>query len=89
MVVLIRANSDIGAYMTPRFFILESAEILALLGECVYLQLIELKFCNFDVNLSKNIILRGKRESMILPLGFDEEDNIEIECISEDDKADN
>ena len=68
MVVLVRANIDIGAYMTPRFFILEMAEILALLGECVYLQLIELKFCNLDVNLNKNIIDRSEEESKKIPL---------------------
>ena len=89
MVVLIRANSDISLYMTPRFFILELAEILALLGECIYLQLIELKFCNFDANLNKNIINRSKKESIMIPLNTKYEDNIEIECISEDDKADN
>ena len=87
MVVLIRSKSDIGSYMTPRFFILELAEILALLGECIYLQLIELKFCNFDVNINKNIINRSKKESIMIPLNtkydndsnssFVEKDNVE------------
>ena len=73
--------------MTPRFFILELAEILALLGECIYLQLIELKFCNFDANLNKNIINRSKKESIMIPLNtkydndsnssFVEKDNVE------------
>ena len=77
MVVLIRANSDISLYMTPRFFILELAEILALLGECIYLQLIELKFCNFDANLNKNIINRSKKESIMIPLNtkYDNDSN--------------
>ena len=88
MVVLIRANSDISLYMTPRFFILESAEILALLGECVYLQLIELKFCNLDVNLNKNIIDRSKKESMIINLDYDLGISDEIELTSKDDKTD-
>ena len=88
MVVLIRANSDISLYMTPRFFILESAEILALLGECVYLQLIELKFCNLDVNLNKNIIDRSKKESMIINLDYDLGISDEIELTSEDVKTD-
>ena len=88
MVVLIRANSDISLYMTPRFFILESAEILALLGECVYLQLIELKFCNLDVNLNKNIIDRSKKESMIINLDYDLGISDEIELTSEDHKTD-
>ena len=49
--------------LSPRFFILESAEIFALLGYCVYLQIIELKCCSLNRNLDKNIIDRGRRES--------------------------
>ena len=86
MVVLIRAKIDIGAYMTPRFFILESAEILALLGECIYLQLIELKFCNFDVNLNKNIIVRSNKESVMIPLEIKSEDSDNKDNFEDDNK---
>ena len=65
--VLLRVNEDIEEYMTPRFFILESGEILALLGYCVYFQLIELKFCKLDLNLDKNIMDRGQKETIIIP----------------------
>ena len=66
--VSIGAKKNAGLYFTPKFFILELAEILALLGECVYLQLIELKFCNLDVNLNKNIIDRSKEDSKFLEM---------------------
>ena len=63
VLIIINKYNDPSPYLTPRFYILQSAEILALLGECVYLQLIELKCNNFDKNLNKNIIIRGERES--------------------------
>ena len=47
------------------FFILEFAEILALLGTCVYLQIIELRICQLDKNLNKNIIEREIEERRI------------------------
>ena len=64
IVIFLRINIDILSYLTPRFFILEFAELSALICECIYLQLIELKFCNLNVNLNKNIIDRSKEESM-------------------------
>ena len=83
--VLLRVNDDIKEYMTPRFFILESAEILALLGYCVYLQLIELKFCKFDLDLDKNIINRSYRETAIFPMSdITRKDTDPINLITED-----
>ena len=71
--------------MTPRFFILESAEILALLGYCVYLQLIELKFCKLDLDLDKNIINRSYRETAIFPMSdITRKDTDPINLITED-----
>ena len=67
--VSLRINNDFSDYMSPRFFILESAELLALLGYCVYLQLIELKFCKLDKNLDKNIQKRADKEvKKIIPM---------------------
>ncbi len=77
--VLLRANSDIADYITPRFFILESAEIFAILGYCVYLQLFELKFCSLNQNLDKNIIDRGQKESVLIPLDMMQETESESE----------
>jgi hypothetical protein len=85
--VLLRVNDDITDYITPRFFILEFAEIFAIFGYCVYLQLIELKFCSLNQNLDKNIIVRGHKESIIIPLGMihdieteKNEDNNDDDC---------
>ena len=77
--VLLRANSDINDYITPRFFILESAEIFAILGYCVYLQLFELKFCSLNQNLDKNIIDRGHKELVLIPLDMIQETESETE----------
>ena len=66
--VSLRANTDISAYITPRFFILEFADIFAILGYCVYFQLFELKFCSLNKDINKNIIDRGVKESILLPL---------------------
>ena len=64
--VMLRVNDDISDYITPRFFLHESSEIFAIIGYCIYLQLIELRFCNLDNDLNKNIIIRGAAESSIL-----------------------
>ena len=72
IVIFLRLNTDILSYLTPRFFILEFAELSALICECIYLQLIELKFCNLNVNLNKNIIDRSNEESMSI---FNKDDN--------------
>ena len=49
----------------PIFYITQAAELFAILGYCIFLQLIELKFCQFDYDLNKNIIERGKNDSNI------------------------
>ena len=49
----------------PTFYITQAADLFAILGYCVFLQLIELKFYRFDYDLNKNIIERGKKEANI------------------------
>ena len=66
--VMLRIENDIGEYMTPRFFLHEFSEIFAIIGYCIYLQLIELRFCGLDNDLKKNIIIRGKYESKLIPM---------------------
>ena len=66
--VMLRVNDDIKAYITPRFFLHEFSEIFAIIGYCIYLQLIELRFCGLDNDLKKNIIIRGKYESKLIPM---------------------
>ena len=61
-------------YITlPQFIILETAEAFALLGFCVYLEIIQLYCFKLDVNLSNNIIKRAHNESIDLKHNIEEE----------------
>ena len=42
-----------------QFIIITIANIFIFIGLCIYLELIELHFCNFDKDIKKNIALRG------------------------------
>ena len=46
-----------------RFFISLSSEIFEIIGFCIYLELIELRFCGLNENTRINIILRGESDS--------------------------
>jgi len=63
--IFFNINNNIENYLTERFYLLESAEILALIGTCVYLQIIELRIYQLDKNLNKNIIEREIQERKI------------------------
>jgi hypothetical protein len=63
--IFFNINNNIENYLTERFYLLESAEILALIGTCVYLQMIELRIYQLDKNLNKNIIEREIQERKI------------------------
>ena len=66
----------------PTFYITQAADLFAIFGYCVFLQLIELKFYRFDYDLNKNIIERGKKEANI---NF-EEDVSEVSGNSEEEE---
>ena len=55
-----------------QLIILEMAEALAILGYCVFLELIELRFCLLDENLKRNISDRGKRETIYINNSIEE-----------------
>lgn len=65
-----------------QFLFEEFAEIFALLGYSVYLEIIELHFCELDKNLKREIILRGDNEfKEVLDIDdclYDDEDNNEL-----------
>ena len=46
-----------------RFGIYISSEIFKIIGFCIYLEIIELRFCGLDKNTRKNIISRGDIDS--------------------------
>ena len=76
--VMLRVDNDIKEYMTPRFFLHEFSEIFAIIGYCIYLQLIELRFCKLDNDLNKNIIARSQVEFISMPLREFTEKEIEL-----------
>jgi hypothetical protein len=59
------------------------AEILAILGYMIYLEIIELRFCGFDSNIKKNIIDRSFKESNIEAL------DISISPLNDDNDNEN
>ena len=73
--LLYNLNKNYKQYITlEQFIILESAEILAILGYTVYFEIIELRCLGLDRNLKKNIIRRSSLETPIMPreVSFDE-----------------
>ena len=60
-----------GDYSTGKFCVEYIAEILSLLGYMIYLEIIELKFCDLDKDLRKNITERSITESVLKDIDFD------------------
>ena len=82
-------KEDYQKYITlKQFFILQTSELLALLGYLVYFEIIELRFCKLDKDLKKNIANRGDRESRITKNPDNSKDN-ENDNYNEDDKSSN
>ena len=48
-----------------QFFTLQTAEVLAFIGGCVFLEIIELRCCELNTNLRKNITKRERLESVL------------------------
>ena len=90
-IFIIVNKNDYQKYITfQQFIILQSSELLALLGYLVYFEIIELRFCKLDKDLKKNIANRGDRESKITenPQSFkDNEDNHDDNSDNEDEKS--
>jgi hypothetical protein len=64
------------AYKTfIQFIFTELKQIFSLIGNIIYIELIEFRFCKFDYDLRKNIKSRGERESSLGPLYEGEEEN--------------
>ena len=64
------------AYKTSiQFIFTELKQIFSLIGNIIYIELIELRFCKLDYDLRKNIKSRGERESILGPLYEGEEEN--------------
>ena len=53
-------NNIIDKTQITQFIFIIISQLFALIGILIYLELIELKFCNLDKNIKKNISLRAK-----------------------------
>ena len=62
------------------------AEILAIIGYAVYLEIIELRFWGLDKDLKRNIIKRGVWETPLKPLetSLDEKDLFDDSLLGEE-----
>ena len=56
---LVENKIDYGISIFSQFLFEKFAEIFSLLGYSVYLEIIELHFCELDKNLKRKIIVRG------------------------------
>ena len=55
---------DIENYKPTRFFMDISGDIIGLFGFLIYFEIIELKFCGLNYNLSKYIIQRARNNDL-------------------------
>jgi hypothetical protein len=74
-----------GEYTKEKFCVEYIAEMLALMGYTVYLEIVELKFCGLDEDLKKNIIKRSIRETLMKDIDMNLLDNLSDD---EDDDVD-
>ena len=56
--------------------LIQIAEGFAFIGFCIFLEIIELKFCELDTNIRKNILKREK-EDLYIEVGSDDQGEIE------------
>ena len=60
-----------------QFIFTELKQIFSLIGNIIYIELIEFRFCNLDYDLRQNIKSRGERESSLGPILKKDEENEE------------
>jgi len=71
------ANNSIG-FITPKYILDISGDFLSLIGFLVFLELIELNFCNYNIDLRRNIMDRSINESIsLLDYNYDDDDDEE------------
>ena len=80
-IVVIIVNKGDQKYLTyPQFFLLQFEEVVSILSNLIYIEVLELRFCKLDYELKKNIEIRSQndtKESSILikKVNNDEDDN--------------
>ncbi len=82
-IIRIIANKGDEQYLTiTQFFITELQEFIYIISNMIYIEILELKFCNLDYDLKKNIRQRSIYEYKNSEEEDDEEHNISLGNIS-------
>jgi hypothetical protein len=64
-IIVIIINKGDEQYLTyVQFFILELEELLSIICNMIYIEVLQLNFCGFDYELKKNIAKRGNKDSL-------------------------
>ena len=66
LLVLVNIDSFNNYISLPQFIILELSELISIIAFCIYLEIIELRFCGLNRNLKRNISIRAISENFIL-----------------------
>ena len=61
------------------FIISEIPELFEFIAFCIYLEIIELRFCGLNKNIRKNIILRGENDSLNIDNIYEDDNNSDEE----------
>ena len=82
-IIRIIANKGDEKYLTiTQFFITELQEFIYIISNMIYIEIIELRFCNLDYDLKKNIRQRSIYEYKNSEEEDDDEHNISLGNIS-------
>ena len=82
LIFLLIEPENIDKNQIIKFSILETTEVLALLGYSIYLEIIELRFCGLNEDLKEKIQERGIRDTTLKPI---EENNSKSESFIDEE----
>jgi hypothetical protein len=85
LISFIKNDDKAKALAQTQFLTLQTAEVLAFIGGCVFLEIIELRCCELNTNLRKNITKRERLESVLsneMSIGINDDDMDNNEDIS-------
>ena len=71
---IVEYKKEYGLPVISHFLCEEFAEVFALLGYSIYLEIIELRFCELDENLKRRISIRGESEIKKFETSSDNDD---------------
>ena len=70
-----------------KFIVDTLSDLFSVIGYLIYIEIVELKFCNLDYNIRKNIMIRSRIEftSLDSEYGIAEEDDFSIDNTNDND----